>query len=89
MASYLQSLQFVKTSNGRKTPSELFTPFDADILALYSGEDVFPQSPYNTKGRVQTLQTCGLCVAVTPQRVLDIIYSISCSCSSIRNVLTA
>ena len=82
MASYLQSLQFVKTSNGRKTPSELFTPFDTDILALYSGEDVFPQSPYNTKGRVQTLQTCGLCVAVTPQRVLDIIYSISCSCSS-------
>ena len=82
MASYLQSLQFVKTTNGRKSPSELFTPFDADISALYSGEDVFPQAPYNTKGRVQTLRTCGLCVAVTPQQVLDIIYSVSCSFSS-------
>ena len=82
MDSYLQSLQFVKTTNGRKSPSELFTPFDADILALYSGEDVFPQAPYNTKERVQTLRTCGLCVAVTPQQVLDIIYSVSCSFSS-------
>ncbi len=82
MASHLESLKFVKTYNGRKSPSELFTPFDDDIVGLYSGENVFPKAPYNTYERVLTLRSCGLSVTVTPQQVLDIIYSISCSCSS-------
>ena len=82
MASYLQSLQFVKTVNGRKSPLELFTTINSDILNLYSGEDVFPQAPYDNNERVQTLQTCGLRVAVTPQQVLDIVYSICCSHST-------
>ena len=81
-SSSLQSLSFVKTVCGRKTPAELFNPLNADITALYSGEDVFPLAPYNTPQRVQVLMYCGLRTSVTPQQVLDIIYSISSPTSS-------
>ncbi len=79
MASHLQNLKFVKTVNGRTSPCELFTPLDEDIKALYAGEDVFPTIPYDTNEKVYTLQACGLRNNVTPQQILDIIYSISCS----------
>ena len=77
IASQLQNLKFVKTIRGRKSPCDLFTPLDEDIQALYAGENVFPISPYDTSERVYILQQCGLHWKVTPQEILDIIYSIS------------
>ena len=77
LSSSLHSLPFVKTSNGRKSPSELLDPRNANIAAMYCGEDVFPKDPYNTPQRIQLLISCGLQTSVTPQQVLDIIYSVS------------
>ena len=82
LSGSLQGLPFVKTVYGRKSPAELFNPLSTDITALYSGEDVFPLPPYNTHQRIQVLMSCGLCTSVTPQQVLDLIYSISSSTSS-------
>ena len=80
LSDYLRCLPFLKTLSGRKTPGKLFSPFNSDIAALYNGEDVFPQSPYtDSYQRIQVLISCGLCTSVTPQQVLDIIYSISSS----------
>ncbi len=74
----LKTLAFVKTSNGRKRPSELYTTINSDILALYEREDVFPRAPYNTRERLFTLQTCGLHTTVSAQQILNIVDSISC-----------
>ena len=78
----LYSLPFVRTLNGRKSPSELFNPHSTSITALYPGEDVFPQAPYNTQERIEVLKSCGLRTAVTPQEVLNIIQSISSETST-------
>ena len=78
----VQALPFIRIVSGRKSPAELFNPLDSEITALYSGEDVFPLAPYNTPQRIQVLMYCGLRTSVTPQQVLDIIYSISSSASS-------
>ena len=82
LSSSLQSLSFVKTIHCRKSPAELFNPLSDEIAALYNGEDVFPQSPYNSYERIEVLKICGLCTSVTPQQVLNIIYSISSSANS-------
>ena len=82
LSSSLQSLSFVKTIYGRKSPAELFNPLNDEIAALYREEDVFPQSPYNSYERIEVLKICGLRTSVTPQQLLDTIYSISSSASS-------
>ena len=82
LSDYLKCLPFVKTLNGRKSPTELFDPLNANIAALYDGEDVFPEAPYNTRQRIQVLIYCGLCATVSPQHVIDIICSISSSATS-------
>ena len=82
LSSSLQSLSFVKTIYGRKSPVELFNHLNDETAALYNGEDVFPQSPYNNYERIEVLKICGLCTSVTPQQALDIIYSISSSANS-------
>ena len=82
LSGSLQGLPFVKTLHGRKCPSELFNPLSEDIAALYDGEDVFPQAPYNTFQRIHVLLSCGLHTSVTPQQVLNIVYFISSSASS-------
>ena len=82
LSNSLKSLSFVQTVSGRKSPAELFDPLRSEIAALYNGEDVFPLAPYNTPQRIQVLMYCGLRTSVTPQQVLDIIYSISSSASS-------
>ena len=79
---YLQTFSFVKTNHGRKSPSELFDPLNSDIAALYKEEDVFPLTPYNTPHRIEMLKCCGLQTTVTPQQVLDVVYSISSSSTS-------
>ena len=82
LSIFLKDLPFVKTLSSRKSPIELFDPLNANIAALYDGEDVFPLAPYNTPQRIQVLISCGLCAAVSAQHVIDIIYSISFSASS-------
>ena len=83
LASSIQSLSFLKTATGgRKSPNDLFDPSNDRVKALYDGEDVFPLAPFNTAQRLQVLRICGLRTSVSPQQVLDIIYSISASASS-------
>ena len=77
LSESLKTLPFVRTLNGRKSPSELFNPHSTSITALYCGEDVFPQAPYNTRPIIKVLKSCGLRTVVTPQEVLNIIQSIS------------
>ena len=81
LSGFLQGLPFVKTLHGRKCPLELFNPLSEDIAALYNGEDVFPQAPYNTFQRIHELLSCGLRTSATPQHVLDIVCSICSSAS--------
>ena len=79
----IQNLPFVKVASGeRKCPSELFDPHDECISNIFRGESVFPSAPYNASKYISILKLCGLCTSVTPQKVLDIIYSISSSASS-------
>ena len=79
----LQNLQFVKVaSGGRKRPSDLFDPHDECITNILKGENVFPSEPYNASKYISTLKLCGLHTSVTPQKILDVIYSISLPYSS-------
>lgn len=72
----LRSFSFVKTRHNRKCPPNLLEPSSRN-KALYNGEDVFPLDPYNLLDRIELLKYCGLQTTVTPQQVVDIIYSIS------------
>ncbi len=82
----LQTFSFVKTRHDRKCPPSLFEP-SRIIKALYDGENVFPLDPYTLSYRIELLKGCGLQTNVTPQHVVDIIYSISSpSCSTPQKV---
>ena len=73
----LQKFSFVKTESNRTCPFRLFEPSSIN-KALYSGEDVFPIDPYSSMPhRIEMLKYCGLQTTVTPQQVVDVIYSIS------------
>lgn len=79
-----QDLPFVKVASGtRKRPSELYDPHDACLTdMLFQETDSFPSAPYNTPECVNVLVNCGLHSTVMPQKILDIIYSISLPASS-------
>ena len=82
LALTIQILPFLKTvSGGRRSPKELFDPYNNNVKALYDGEDVFPLAPFNTAQRLLVLRSCGLQTSVSPQQVLDIISSISAAAS--------
>ena len=83
ITTLIKNLSFVKVASGeRKCPSELYDPKDVCISNIFQGENVFPCAPYNASRYINILKLCGLCTSVNPQKVLDIIYSISTSSSS-------
>ena len=79
----IQNLTFVRTgSGGRKCPSELFNPHDSLISSILWGENVFPADPYNSEKNINVLKQCGLRTSLNPQKLLDVIFSISLPKSS-------
>ena len=64
----------------RKSPRELFNPQVEELCSLFQEQEVFPKSMYYQY--IQVLNKCGLRNSVTPQEILDIIYSISTASSS-------
>ena len=80
ITNYIQQLRFVKIASGlRKCPNELYDPNDV-TSQIYLGEDVFPRAPYDKY--LNILRSCGMKTSVSPQEVLDVIYSISTGSSS-------
>ena len=76
----IQQLRFVKIASGhRKCPNELYDPNDV-TSQIYLGEDVFPRAPYDKY--LNVLRSCGMKTSVSPQEVLDVIYSISTGSST-------
>ena len=77
----IQNLQFVKVAaGGRKRPSELYDPSNDLINQIFFEEGVFPCHPYNKY--IENLSLCGLRSSVSPQEILDVIYSISLPANS-------
>ena len=68
-----------KTDPGHKLyqPCEVFDPEVQILQKLYEDESVFPLAPFNTKDYLPQLRECGLCQTVSPQNVIDIIWTIS------------
>ena len=58
-------------------PSKLFDPDIQILKKLYEDESVFPLAPFNTKDYLPQLRECGLCQTVSPQGIIDIIWTIS------------
>ena len=58
-------------------PSKLFDPDIQILKKLYEDESVFPLAPFHTKDYLPQLRECGLCQTVSPQNIIDIIWSIS------------
>ena len=76
----IQQLRFVKITSGhRKCPNELYDPNDV-TSQIFLGEDVFPCAPYDKY--LNILRSCGMKTSVSPQEVLDVIYSISTGSSN-------
>ena len=67
----------ISSSSIRKRPNELFDPSEQILSSLYEGEAVFPLAPFNTKDYLPQLRECGLCQTVSPQNIINIIWSIS------------
>ena len=67
----------ISSSSVRKRPNELFDPSVQILRCLYEGEAVFPLAPFNTNDYLPQLRECGLCQTVSPQNIIDIIWSIS------------
>ena len=77
----IKGLKFVKDgSHKRNCPTELFNPKSKTVSQIFLGENVFPAGPYSH--HIDVLQKCGLRDAVSPQEILDIIFSISGTKSS-------
>ena len=77
----IKGLKFVKDgSHKRNCPTELFNPKSKTVSQIFLGENVFPAGPYSH--HIDVLQKCGLRDAVPPQEILDIIFSISGTKSS-------
>ena len=79
LLNYVREIPFlaVSLSSVRKQPNKLFDPSVQYLRKLYGGESVFPLAPFNTKDYLPQLRECGLCQTVSPQNIIDIIWSIS------------
>ena len=58
-------------------PCTLFDPIVQRLKKLYEGESVFPLAPFDTTHCLPQLRECGLCQTVSPQNIIDIIWTIS------------
>ena len=76
------NLKFVlcDSFSNRKSPKDLFNPQVTELSLLFLEEKVFPTSCYSQY--IQVLSNCGLRNSVTPQVILDMIYSISTASKS-------
>ena len=81
-ADSVGNLKFVvyNSLSDRKSPRELFNPQVQELSSLFLKENVFPTSLYSQY--IQVLNKCGLRNSVTPQEILDMIYSISTASNS-------
>ena len=71
-------LKFIPvTSGSRKSPSQLLDPRDECLYDIFKGQDLFPGAPYSDSKCLCILEHCGLRTSVTPQEIIDVIYSIS------------
>ena len=83
LTQQIRDLPFIKLTSGLySAPKEVFDSCSSIIEALYEGQDVFPHAPFNTPQRIQALRDCGLRTSVSPQELLDIIFSISSEAAS-------
>ena len=72
----LKNLKFVKdASDTRKSPAELFNPDISLIAQMFHGENVFPGAPFSNY--IAVLKECGLRDSLSPQEILNLIFSIS------------
>ena len=76
------NLKFVLCDSfgNRKSPKDLFNPQVTELSLLFLEEKVFPTSCYSQY--IQVLSKCGLRNSITPQEILDMIYSISTTSKS-------
>ena len=81
-ADSVGNLRFVlyNSLGDRKSPRELFNPQVEELSSLFKKQEVFPKSMYYQY--VHVLNKCGLRNSVTPQEILDMIYSISTASNS-------
>ena len=74
----LQNLYFVKVDDStRLRPCELYDPSNSTIALIFTGQAVFPCSPYNSTKYINILMSCGLQSSIDPQTILNLIYSLS------------
>ena len=74
----LQNLYFVKVGNGtRLRPCDLYDPSNSTIALIFTGQAVFPCSPYNSTKYINILRSCGLQSSIDPRTILNLIYSLS------------
>ena len=74
----LQNLYFVKVGNGtRLRPCDLYDPSNSTIALIFTGQAVFPCSPYNSTKYINILKSCGLQSSIDPQTILNLIFTIS------------
>ena len=76
-ADSVGNLKFViyNSFGNRNSPQELFNPQVKELSSLFLEEMVFPTSCYSQY--IQVLNKCGLRNSVTPQEILNMIFSIS------------
>ena len=73
----ISQLPFVPVSVGKpKPPNMLYSP-DPELRDIFSGEPVFPSSPFSEPRYVKILKLCGLKMVVSKQEIVDIISSIA------------
>ncbi len=83
ITSSIRQLYFVKSGDRRKRPCDLYDPTVSLVCSIFKGENVFPLSPYDSPKYLHILGSCGLQSSVDPQSILDVIYKLSFSNSTV------
>ena len=81
VTSALQTLPFLPTGAGRKSPSQLYDSGQPELVALFQGEQVFPLAPFDTDMLVQ-LRQCGLILSATINVLVGVVRTIGPPASS-------
>eukprot|EP00731_Ephydatia_muelleri_P012474 Em0006g1368a len=81
VTSALQTLPFLPTGAGRKSPSQLYDSGQPELVALFQGEHVFPLAPFDTDMLVQ-LRQCGLILLATINVLVGVVRTIGPPASS-------
>ena len=58
-------------------PCKVFDPEVHILQKVYEDESCFPLAPFDTKDYLPQLRECGLCQTVSPQNIIDIIWTLS------------